>query len=289
LTGEDGMTRLIIGCGYLGRRVARRWRAEGHEVFGVVRSAGQKPPLAAEGIRPILADVTRPETLAVVPPAETVLISVGYDPQGGQSRWEVYVEGLRNVLQALSPATRRVIFTSSAGVYGEALGQWIDEDSPCRPAREATRALLAAENLLAAHPLAGSAIVLRLAAIYGPGRLPQTADLRSGRPLSVAAGSLVNLIHVEDAARVVLAAEARAQPPRTYVVSDGHPVLRREYLARLAEVLGAPPPVFCDDEPAAPGRGRGQKRLNNARLLRELGVQLTYPSYREGLAAAVNG
>ncbi|MGD0898025.1 MAG: SDR family oxidoreductase [Thermoguttaceae bacterium] len=283
------MPKLIIGCGYLGRRIARRWRGEGHQVFGVVRRADQYEQLAAEGIRPILADVTRPETLRAVPPAETVLYSVGYDSASGKSRWDIYVEGLRNVLDALSPATPRVIFTSSASVYGDAGGQWVDEDSPCRPESEAARALAAAENLLAAHALGQVAVVLRLAGLYGPGRLPQTADLRSGRPLAVVAGSLVNLIHVEDAARAVLAGEVRAMPPRTYVVSDGHPVERREYLRRLAEVLQFPPPTFCVEETVAgrPSRSLGQKRLRNTRLLDELGLEIEYPSYYEGLAAAV--
>ena len=86
-------------------------------------------------------------------------------------------------------------------------------------------------------------IVLRLAGIYGPGRLPRRAELASGEPLPIAAGEHVNLIHVEDAAAAVLAAEAHAQPPRTYIISDGHPVERREYLAELARQFGLPPPV----------------------------------------------
>jgi nucleoside-diphosphate-sugar epimerase len=283
------MTKLILGCGYLGRRVARRWRAMGHEVFGLVRHAEHAHQIAAEGVRPIVADVTEPVSLRALPPAETVLYCVGYDPVGGKSRREVYVEGLRNVLDSLSPATRRAIFISSTGVFGEAGGGWIDEDSPCRPAREAAQALLAAEKQLAAHPLGKLAIVLRLAGLYGPGRLPQTAEIRSGRPLAVPVGCWVNLIHVDDAASVVLAAEACPHPPRTYLVSDGHPVGRREYLGRLAELLGAPPPTFCESETASPGRGAGQKRVRNTRMLEELGVQLLYPTYREGLAAAAGG
>lgn len=283
------MSKLIIGCGYLGRRVGRLWLAAGHEVAGVVRHASHLRQITQDGIQSIVADVTRPDTLAGLPPAETVLICVGYDEAGGKSRWAVYVEGLRAVLDALTPATRRVIFISSTGVFEEAGGGWVDEDSPCRPSRESASALLAAERTLADHPLGRSGIVLRLAGLYGPGRLPRTADLRCGRPLVAPPGCWVNLIHVDDAAAVVLAAEAHAQPPAMYVVSDGQPVERREYLRYLAELLGAPPPSFCDSaariEPG--GRGAGDKRVGNARMLRELGVRLLYPSYREGIAASV--
>ena len=122
--------------------------------------------------------------------------------------------------------------------------------SPCRPSRESGRALLAAEGVLAADRFGERGIVLRLAGIYGPGRLPRRAELASGEPLPIAAGECVNLIHVEDAAAAVLAAEEYAQPPRTYLVSDGHPVQRREYFAELARQFGLPPPSFRDPLPA---------------------------------------
>jgi nucleoside-diphosphate-sugar epimerase len=96
------------------------------------------------------------------------------------------------------------------------------------------------------------------------------------------------LIHVEDAAALVLAAEGSPRAPRTYLVSDGHPVQRREYLRRLAELMGAPTPTFRESEAVGAGRG-GQKRVSNARMIRELKVPLRYPTYHEGLAAAVAG
>jgi nucleoside-diphosphate-sugar epimerase len=281
------MRKLIIGCGYLGRRVAARWLSAGHEVAGVVRRGEQTGPLTAAGIQPIVADVTRPETLAALPMAETVLFAVGFDGAGGKSRRAVFVDGLRAVLDAIGPQTGRVIFISSTGVYGPALGQWVDEDSPCRPRREAGRVLLEAEQLFLAHPLGRRGIVLRLAGLYGPGRLPRIDALEAAAPLAIAAREPVNLIHVEDAAAAMLAAEARAEPPRTYNVADGHPVERREYLRRLAEVLRLPPPTFCDAPPEAAARGGDDKRVSNVRLCSELGVEFAYPSYWEGLAGSV--
>jgi nucleoside-diphosphate-sugar epimerase len=106
--------------------------------------------------------------------------------------------------------------------------------------------------------------------------------------LPIAAGQQVNLIHVEDAAAADLAAEAHAQPPRTCIISDGHPVERRDYSAELARLLHLPPPSFREPLPGeATGRRGGDKRASNARILAELQVKLAYPTYREGLAAAV--
>ena len=125
---------------------------------------------------------------ASLPAADTLLYAVGYDPAGGTSRSAVYVDGLRAVLDAVSPQVRRVILISSTGVYAEQGGGWVDESSPCQPSRESGRALLAAEQALAAHRLGAVGIVLRLAGIYGPGRLPRRAELASGGPLPIAAG-----------------------------------------------------------------------------------------------------
>ncbi len=285
------MTKLIVGCGYLGRRVAQRWLSAGESVVGVVGREEHAEELQRLGVRPLVADVTQPDTLARLPSAETVLFCVGYDARGGQSRREVYVDGLRNTLSALPRSVERIIFISSTGVYGQDDGSWVDEDSPCRPTHDSGRALLAAEEALHDHPLGSRGIVLRLAGIYGPGRLPRRADLAAGAPLRVPAKNMANLIHVNDAATVVLAAESRAPLPQTYLVSDGHPVLRREYLAYLAELLNLPPLQFAEAGDVLltgkENRRGGDKRVGNRRMLAELGVALAYPTYRQGLPHAV--
>lgn len=282
------MRKLIVGCGYLGLRVARRWHAAGHEVAVTTRRPERAAEFRAEGFQPVLADVTRPETLAAWPPAEHVLYAVGYDVAAGLSRWDVYVEGLANFLAAAPARIERLVYISSTGVYGQTDGRWIDESSPCRPTRDAGRAFLAAEQRLAAHALAGRAVVLRMAGLYGPGRVPRRAELASGRALAVPTEGCLNLVHVDDMAEIVLAAE-RGPVPRLYLASDGHPVERAEYYACLAELLGLEPPRLVEPEPDSPhaARARANKRISNRRLLAELGVRLQYPTYREGLRAAL--
>ena len=281
--------KLIFGCGYLGNRVAERWLAAGDRVVAVTRSPEHAAELQKRGLQPLVADVTRPETLGSLPIAETVLYAVGFDPRGGQSRQRVQVEGLGVALDALPAVTQRLVLISSTGVYGQNAGQWVDEESPCRPTREAGRAMLAAEQLLAGHRLGPRTVILRLAGIYGPGRLPHMTDILAGKPIAVEPGSYLNLIHVDDAAAAVLAAEVRPKPPRTYVVSDGHPADRRQCYRDLAELLGAPPPQFSDPSPEflASHHSGNNKRVGNARMLAELGVRLSYPTYKEGVAAAV--
>lgn len=303
------MLKLVFGCGYLGRRIARLWREAGHEVAVVTRSAGRAAELASEGYRAIVADVTDAASLSGLPAAETVLYAVGFDRAAGKSIAEVYAGGLRNALAAVGDVGRavspsgvaqgranspsygpRVLYISSTGVYGQTDGDWVDETTPCEPTREGGRASLAAENLLRAHPLGGRSVVLRLAGIYGPDRIPRAADLLAGKPIDAPADGYLNLIHVEDAARIVVAAaELDANEPKLYCVSDGHPPLRREYYEELAQLLHAPPPTFIppDEHSHARQRAGSDKRVSNRRMQEDLRVELRYPSYREGLAAIV--
>jgi nucleoside-diphosphate-sugar epimerase len=121
-----------------------------------------------------------------------------------------------------------------------------------------------------------------------PGRIPRRADLVAGRPLAASPDAYLNLIHVDDAARVVLAASGGGAAG-TYTISDGSPTTRGEYFGELARLLGAPAPQFEINEEQSPRRAATSKRVRNDRMVRELGVRLKYPSYREGLAAVVEG
>ncbi len=288
------MIRLIFGCGYLGFPTARIWLGKGDTVYAVTRTKERARQLEASGVRPIMGDVGQPGSLPALPQADTILWAVGFDRTGPGSLRNVYVEGLAGALDTLAQSTGRVIYISTTGVSGAGDGEWVDEDSPCQPERESARASLEAEQLLAAHPLGERTIVLRMAGLYGPSRLPYLADIRAGRPLERSPEGYLNLIHVDDAVAVIDAASHRAPVPRTYAVSDGSPVLRREYYRELARLLGAPPPSFvAPTEPESPTatshkRGSGSKRVNNARMMRELGIILRYPTYREGLTAIVS-
>jgi nucleoside-diphosphate-sugar epimerase len=286
------MSKLIFGCGYLGERVAQRWLTLTYDVAVVTRSSIRADVFRQQGYKAIVADITRPATLAELPAAETVLFAVGFDQSAGHSIEEVYSRGLRNVLAALPTGTGRLIYISTTGVYGDASGEWIDEDTPPDPQRDGGRASLVAERALAEHPLGKNAVILRLAGIYGPGRIPFRSLLRAGAPIPAVSQGNLNLIHIADAVASVIAAtdanlEGYGAGPRIFCVSDGHPVERSEYYGEVARRIGAPKPSFAAPEPDSPRAARASqdRKVRNERMLAELGVQLTYPDYRAGLAA----
>ena len=280
------MDKLIIGCGYLGRRVAARWLAQGHTVHGLTRDRSAE--LQALGIRPIVGDVRELLDLSSLPPAETVLYAIAPGRQDGQTPDEVWLSGLGNLMAFLPdwPLRPRLLFISSTSVYGQTGGEEVNECAPTTPQEAAGQTLLRAEAFLKSDwP---DAVVLRFAAIYGPGRLLRSIVIQAGEPIVADPDKWLNLIHVEDGADAVLAAEARGRASTIYNVSDGHPVRRRDFYARMAELLGAPAPRFALPSPGTKlPHETANRRICNRRMLDELEVHLRYPDYEAGLRGSI--
>lgn len=276
------MSKLIVGCGYLGLRVARRFREAGEEVFVTSRKPERLAEFAALGLRPVLYDVLQPGPL---PQVDAVVYCVGYDRAAGASLRRVYVEGLGGVLTKLpAGSSPRFVYVSSTSVYGHRDGRVVDESAETEPADESGRVILEAERLLRrGRP---EAIVLRFAGIYGPGRLLRAASLRAGEPIAADPAGWLNLIHVEDGAAVVEAAVAKAQAGEVYNVSDGQPVRRQDFYAELAKLLGAAAPRFVP-EGALSRNETSDRRVSNSKIREALGVTFRYPAYECGLRASL--
>lgn len=282
------MKKLIIGCGYLGQRVAKAWLNNPDEVWALTRSPERGETWRSSGIRPVLGDVNDPNVLAGFPEPQidTLLYAVGWDRSSGKSQREVYVAGLENVLRAVGPRVRRVIYISSTSVYGQDDGSVVDEDSPCEPLAENGQVCLEAERVL--RRACPQANILRLAGIYGPGRLVARVEaLRAGTPLTGNPEAWLNMIHVEDAVQAVQACEQHGRPAATYLVADDQPLPRSAFYAAVCQRINAPMPTFAPDSTAPRGNRTLNKRCSNLRLRTELGVDLLYPTIEQGLDAVL--
>ncbi|HXY37310.1 MAG TPA: SDR family oxidoreductase [Planctomycetaceae bacterium] len=280
------MRALVIGCGYLGRRVAAIWRSAGWDVSALTRSPQNAALLRDLGIEPIVGDVLAPATLRSLPSVEVVLYAVGYDRHAAASKRDVYVQGLANVLKKIAPHARRFLYVSSTSVYAQDHGEWIDELSETRPTTEDGRIVLAAEEEVRRACAPGVASVLRFSGIYGSGRLLRRIEsVQSGEPIAANPDGFLNLIHVDDGATIVglLAQRDRLEP--TYLITDDRPVRRREYYSLLAKLVGASEPTFQFDAKA--GGVDLNKRCSNARMKAALGDVLRFPTIETGLPHAV--
>ena len=277
------LRKFVVGCGYLGLRVAEIWRDAGHTVHVTTRSEQRAKELMRQGFEPLVIEITAPNCQISLPAVDTVLYAVGFDRRSGLSREDVYCSGLNNVLQRLPRVTDRLIYISSTGVYGQTMGEWVDEQSVCNPTQEGGKVCLAAEELLRTSPFGGRSVVLRLAGIYGPSRVPFLERLRNREAIPVVAEGYLNLIHVDDAVASVIAAES-ADLPNLYVLSDGYPVLRRRYYESIARRLNVEATFAVPDRSTSRGqRGLSSKRVCNERIVRDLRLKLQYPNYEMGL------
>jgi nucleoside-diphosphate-sugar epimerase len=277
MLATTGERVLLAGCGDVGVRVARRLRAQGPEVFALRRH----PPADGDsGIRWLAGDLAAPATLEHLPEG---IARLAYLPAPGareRAAYEaVFLDGLRGLLDRLDCSRlARVVFVSSSAVYGEREGRWVDEDTPPAPPGFNGAVLLEAERWLATRAL--PATVLRLAGLYGPGRLQLIERLRAGQAaVPRDASHWANRIHVDDAATAIVHLLQLPDPRPLYLGVDDTPLPLHVLYDHLASLVGAPLPP----QGAGPA-GVGSKRLSNARL-RASGWAPRWPDARDGYAA----
>ncbi len=281
------MSRLLcLGLGYSALHLARRLAQEGWHIAGTARTPEGAKTIAAEGFTALQFDGTQPcaglgEALLM---ATHVLVSVPPSESGDP----VLAHHADDIARA--PALTWIGYLSTVGVYGDHKGDWVDETMPANPVSARSRRRAEAEEawLVLGADAGKSVQVFRLAGIYGPGR-SALDRLRAGTAQRVVkAGQVFNRIHVEDIAEVLAAAIAGRGTHTIYNLADDEPAPPQDVVSYAAELLHMPPPPEIAFENAdlslmAKSFYVENKRVSNARLHRDLGLELKFPSYRQGL------
>jgi nucleoside-diphosphate-sugar epimerase len=285
---------LVLGGGYTGRRLATALAAagvpalltrRGEAVPGAVPDQAGTPALhwlrfdGGTGVGPSLAELEG---------VSHVLVTIPPDAQGQ----DPVLRHLGDTLAALRPAW--VGYLSTTGVYGDSGGAWVNESSPPNPAPGRSAARLRCEEAWRASGLPLQ--VLRLPAIYGPGRTPFASLRRGEARLIHKPAQVFSRVHVDDIVGAVLHCLLLdpAARPDTLILADEWPCPSSETLGYAAHLLGLPLPelqrwheVAESLSPMARSFWRENRRADS-RLLREgLGYQLLHPSYREGYQACL--
>jgi nucleoside-diphosphate-sugar epimerase len=283
---------LIIGCGYTGRRIAARLGADSTRVAAMVRSASSASRLAQSGIETTVADLDA-APLPELPLRDSRVFYLAPPPDTGTVDTRML-----NFLDACETQGQpsRILYFSTTGVYGDCGGDWVEEDRPLNPGSDRARRRADAEDRLRAWHRAtgGELVILRVAGIYGPGRLP-LERLRKKLPLiRESEAPFTNRIHVDDLAAAAVAAMTQAADGAVFNASDGHPSTMNDYFNRIADLAGLPrPPVVSRADAAAalsPGMMsymQESRRLSNRALTRDLGLRLVYPTLDVGLPACL--
>ncbi|HUS04975.1 MAG TPA: NAD-dependent epimerase/dehydratase family protein [Bryobacteraceae bacterium] len=270
------MAFVILGCGYTGVRVAERLLRRGEKVIATTRSPGRLSQLAAAGAEVIEWDAARSSGLEFIPEGAAILYSIPLveTPSGPQDRTP-------EILAKLPFPPRRLVYLSTTGVYGAARD--IDEFTPAAPRSAREHLRTEAERAVLGGPW--TSLVLRPAAIYGPGRGIHVSLARGDFRLLGDGQNFVSRIHVEDLAEQAVAA-LLSELTGAYPVADEEPCTSFEIARFCAELLGLPMPPVAEAAELHHTRG-SNRRVDGSAIRKLLRITLRYPSYRVGIPASL--
>ncbi|MFN4278854.1 SDR family oxidoreductase [Thermosynechococcus sp.] len=279
------MRVLILGCGYTGTWLARSLQAQGIDVVITNRRGEPPPELSAVPCFPFAwEEVQTPLAAAALEGVTHVLNSIPPNSQGEDA-----------VALALLPQLEKLNlhwfgYLSTTGVYGDRQGGWVDETTPVHPQNLRSQHRVRIEQTFLNSNLPTH--IFRLPGIYGPGegRNPIARILKGNVQLIDKPGHYFCRIHVADIVQTLQRSLAQPTPGEIYNLSDDYPSESLPVLLEAYRLLGrpAPPPIPLEAanlSPMAQSFWRESRRVRNDKIKQVLGVQLRYPSYREGLLA----
>ena len=293
LRAQRRPTLLIVGCGDVGLRVlkllAGRWT-----VWALTSSPERMPALRAAGAVPLLGNLDDPASLGRLGGLADRVLHLAPPPGTGHTDPRT-----THLLRALARGgrTARLVYGSTTGVYGDCGGEWVDETRAVNPATDRARRRVDAEARLRhfGRHSGCQVTILRIPGIYAldrEGGDPRERVRRGSPALLPADDVYTNHIHADDLARACVAALARGLPQRVVHASDDTDLTMGDYFDLAADLCGLPLPprvsraqALATLPPMMMSFMSESRRLHNARMKRELGVVLRYPTVREGLAA----
>jgi len=266
--------------------LVRRWR-----VYALVRE--RDAALAEQGVTQIVGDLDRGTSLRRLTGLADAVLHSAPPPDHGELDPRT-----RRLLAALRRGSlpRRLIYISTSGVYGDCAGERVAETRPLRPQTARARRRVDAENALRrfGRESACCVSILRAPGIYAADRLP-LERLRKGLPVWCPdEDAYTNHIHADDLGRAGLAALVRGGANRAYNASDDSDLPMGEWFDKLADAFGLPRPPRVSRRDA-PGMlpptqlsfMNESRRLDNARLKRELRFRFRYPTVDAGIGDAL--
>jgi nucleoside-diphosphate-sugar epimerase len=284
---------LVIGCGDVGERTLPLLVPR-YEVVAVSRH--RLHAAALDGVRRVTADLDLAASLMSI----EGLIENHYDavihlvPPPNIGTADMRTRTLIATMLAQRP--RRFVYVSTTGVYGDCGGEWVDESRRVAPQTDRARRRVDAEQALLDWGAASGVRVsiLRVPGIYAADRLP-LERLRQGTPALLPEDDVfTNHIHADDLAAIIVAALEQGEAGAIYNASDDTEMKMGEYFDLIADRAGLPRPRRISRELARTELAplmfsfmSESRRLVNTRMKRGLGVQLRYPTVREGIPASI--
>lgn len=289
---SDRPYALVVGCGYVGRRLVARLRSR-FDITAIVRTPGSLASLEKDGISTMLLDLDRVRTTIRLPERldQEVIFYLVPPPSAGESDLR-----LDRFLQLATVPPRTFVYLSTTGVYGDANGERVDESTPIKPQTDRARRRVSAEEMTRVwcNERHVRRVVLRVPGIYGPDRLPVERLRRREPMVSKEDAGISNRIHVDDLVEACIRCVTNPEARGIYNVTDGNSCSSTEFAEKVAALTGLPPPPQVSMEEAqltfSPERlsfVNESRRVSNERMLKHLGVRLRFSDIEEGIRASL--
>jgi nucleoside-diphosphate-sugar epimerase len=285
---------LVVGCGDVGLRCVKLLRGRAR-VLALTSTPARVPQLRAAGVTPLPGNLDEPRSLARLAGLATHVLHLAPPPNDNERQWWRDPRTL-NLARALRRRSLPMTFTyaSTSGVYGDCGGARVSESRPVNPGTPRAQRRVDAERIVRHLGRAGvRASVLRIPGIYAPDRAGGTPRERLVKRTPVLRPEddvYTNHIHADDLARAVLAAMRRGRPQRTYNTNDDSQLKMGDYFDLAADLYGLPRPPRMQRSTAQDQLPlmllsfmSESRRLDNARLRKELRLRLRHPTPATGL------
>jgi len=274
---------LVFGPGYAASPIMNRAKAAGWWVTASYRSTGKKQLLEGAGFNSVHSDAG---CLQSGLPVSHILASIAPGENGDPilANWSSWLRQ-QKTLSSLH-------YLSSSNIYGNHDGAWVDESTT--PAPTLTRGVrrLAAEKAWQqlGNAMKRACFTYRLAGIYGPGRSSLNSLMRGKARRIIKPGQVFGRIHRADIEAAIWTAMNSTHPGGTFNLTDDLPSPPQDVVEAAAIMLGVPVPegeLLADADMSAMALSfySENKRVKNDKIKKELGLELLYPTYKEGLEA----
>ena len=243
------------GSGFIGRKLIERLRGEGLAVRALARSDASARAVEEAGAEPVRGDISSVDAMrAGAEGCEYAFHAAAkVEDWGRPEEFERdNVDGTRNALRAAADAgVRRFVHvgTEAALLAGQPLVN-ADENLPLRPdspALYSSSKAKAEQAVRDANRDGFETVVVRPRFVWGKGDtslLPTIADtVRSGRFRWIGGGRhRTSTTHVDNTVEGLWLGATRGAPGGVYFVTDGEPVVFRDFVTRMLETQGVEPP-----------------------------------------------
>jgi len=254
----------IIGCGYVGKALASRWKSLGYHLTGTTRSFEKLDNILEHCQKAEVLHSNDADKLAqIVSESDTIVLTVAADnPEDYENVYLKTAKNLKNCAKNNSP--KKLFYTSSTFVYGNHNGKWVDESSLLLNKTEPGRILIETEKtLLSLQDLGWDVLLFRLSEIYGPNRtLANRVKKYQGSTLSGSGSSYTNMVHLDDIVEAHTYALNHNLRGIYNLADDEHPI-RSELYNQISDNLKYKPIKW---DPTIKTHRNGNKRVSNHKI-----------------------